>query len=357
LSIILGYAGLLESRLTDPEARRFAVAIGRAANRSGDLTLNLLAFSRQSRFESVALDLHELIGEVVELLGHSLDKRINIAQDLRAPRAVAMGDPSTLQNALLNLAFNARDAMPHGGTLTFATEALDDGPQASQPPAVRHELESLPPGAFLRIGVTDTGTGIGDEVKKHLFEPFFTTKPIGKGTGMGLASVFGTIKTHEGRIAVETALGKGTTFHLILPAARMAPLSVAKETVPETTGKALRVLVVDDDGTVREIIRDMLRASGHTVLEASGGRRALEIYGEKWREIDLVILDLIMPDMEGQETFAGLRRIWAEVRVLISTGFPGDAKIQPLLDAGAKGLLRKPYEKVMLDKMIAAALA
>ena len=359
LSVILGYAGLLENRLADPETKRFATAILRAANRSGDLTRNLLAFSRQGHYENVPVDFHELISEICELLGHSLEKQIELVRDFRAARSIIIGDPATLQNALLNLALNARDAMPGGGTLAFRTETVDlpqAGAGTANLPAWREEMSGLPAGSYLHMAVADTGTGMSDEVRRRVFEPFFTTKPVGKGTGLGLASVFGTVKSHRGRVAVETTAGLGTAFHLFMPLSAL-PVMEEKPSPPASAGKGLRVLVVDDDAPVREIMRDMLRAGGHEVLEASGGRAAMEIFGGHWREIDLVILDLMMADMDGSATYAALRKVNPAARVLLSTGYPGDAKIPALMDAGIKGLLQKPYEKTHLDKMIAAALA
>ena len=358
LAVILGYAGLLENRLSDPETKRFATAILRAANRSGDLTRNLLAFSRQGHYENVPVDLHELIAEVCELLVHTLEKRIELVQELGAPRAVVTGDPATLQNALLNLALNARDAMPQGGTLVFSTSVLDRSAAAagkSPLPNWRRDLEDLPAGNWLHIKVEDTGTGMTDDVKRHVFEPFFTTKPVGKGTGLGLASVFGTVKSHGGRISMESSPGKGTAFHLALPVAAI-PAEEGRPPAAAPKNPSLRILVVDDDAPVREIMKDMLRAGGHRVREAGGGREAMEIFRPAKQEFDLVILDLMMADMDGSATFAELRRIRPDIPVLISTGYPGDAKIPALIEAGVKGLLQKPYEKSHLDRMIAAAL-
>jgi signal transduction histidine kinase/CheY-like chemotaxis protein len=357
LAVILGYAGLLENRLTDPETKRFASAILRAANRSGDLTRNLLAFSRQGHYENVPVDLHELIIEVCDLLSHSLEKRIEVIRELDAPRAVVMGDPATLQNALLNLALNARDAMPNGGLLVFRTSALERPMMGNGPGTLpwHRDLDDLPAGVWFHVEVRDTGTGMSDEARRHVFEPFFTTKPVGKGTGLGLASVFGTVKTHGGRITLESAPGRGTVFHLAFPAAAAAAEDARSPHGAPST-RSLKVLVVDDDAPVREIMKDMLRESGHVVREAGGGREALEIFRAS-ADIDLVILDLMMADMDGSATFAELALIRPQVPVVLSTGYPGDAKIPALMEAGVRGLLQKPYEKSQLDRMIAAVMA
>jgi PAS domain S-box-containing protein len=355
LSIILGYAGLLEHRLSDPDVKRFASAIVRAANRSGDLTRNLLTFSRQGIQERVPVEMHELIAEVCELLSHSLDKRIAVRQDPGADRSTIIGDPAGLQSALLNLALNARDAMPSGGEIVFRT-GIAQLPLSGAQPAWVGETEDPHPGAYLRLEVSDSGTGMGEAVRRRIFEPFFTTKPIGKGTGLGLPSVLGTVRTHRGRIALDTAEGRGTTFRLFLPlAAGPGERASAKEVAPSRGG--LTVLVVDDDSPVREIMKDMLLTGGNTVLEASHGKEAVDLYRSRGKGIDLVILDMMMPDMDGSEVFGALRRVDPRVRVVVSTGFPADPKIPSMLAAGAKGLLRKPYEKALLDKMMSAAMA
>ncbi|MDB5105178.1 MAG: domain S-box protein [Fibrobacteres bacterium] len=375
LSVMLGYAGLLENRLTDPDLKRFASSIVRAADRSGDLTRNLLSFSRQGHIESVPIDVHDLIVEVIELLGHSLDRRILISKRLDSGLAQVLGDPASLQNALLNLALNSRDAMPGGGRLEFSTEVAElpgvagfPGDRTSDrdafPPGPRkglhwtgpEEFSDMPAGAYLHITVSDDGTGMTEEVRKRIFEPFFTTKPVGKGTGMGMASVFGTVKTHRGRILVESEVGRGTRFHIYLP---LLPSAGEAGTQPKPSPaftRDLRVLVVEDEVQIRELISDMLKAGGHTVIGASGGLEALECFRERWREIDLVILDMIMGDIDGYQTFQELKRIDPEAKVILSSGFSPEGKIEALLDEGAQGLLQKPYGKEQLDRMIAAVM-
>lgn len=358
LSIILGYAGLMQNRLADPDLKRFAVSILRAAERSGDLTRNLLTFSRQGHYEILPIDFHDLIGEIAEILAHSIDKRISVVKRLGANPHVVMGDPATLQNALLNLALNARDAMPEGGSLAFATETVDapvvlPGDES----AAEEDSRFRTPGSYLHLTVSDTGTGMTDAVKRRIFEPFFTTKPAGKGTGMGLASVFGTVKNHKGRIAVESAIGRGTAFHLYFP---LAPGAVRTEIDSEGVSRPprnLRLLVVDDEAAIRDLIEDMLKAGGHECLVASGGREALDIYREKRGGIDLVLLDMVMADLDGYQTYRELRRIHPGVRVIISSGFSPDDKVHALMNEGAKGWLQKPYGKAQLDAMMASAMA
>jgi len=357
LSIILGYAELLNSRLKGSDLIRFAEPIVVAAKRSGELTKNLLSFSRQGHFERVLIDFHELIDEIFDLLGHTIDKRIVLTRSIRADQAFVLGDPTRLQNAVLNLALNARDAILDGGAITIATELVEAG-QSGQgiagkaPTAAGETLPVLTSGTYLRVSVRDTGTGMSEEIKNRIFEPFFTTKPVGKGTGLGLAAVFGTVKIHEGWISVETRLGEGSAFHIYLPLADRK--AVAKQAPGELLPKGIRILVVEDELQVREMLETMLKVDGHTVIKADGGNQALAIYRTRWSEIDLVILDMVMADMSGDDTFFAIN---PDVKVLISSGYGAEGNVQSLLKSGALGLLQKPYLKGQLDMMIAKALA
>jgi signal transduction histidine kinase/CheY-like chemotaxis protein len=358
LSIMLGYAGLLESRVTDPDQKRYASSIVRAANRSGDLTRNLLMFSHQGHFETVPIDIHEMIGEIAEILGRSIDKRITIVRNLRAEDAVVKGEPGTLQNALLNLALNARDAMPEGGILAFSTDRVElpmaaGADDRRQSPAATQDLA---PGSYLHIAVKDTGTGMSEAVQDRIFEPFFTTKPVGKGTGLGLVSVFGTVKSHKGGIEVESLDGNGTTFHLYLPFAGKTFPGKTVSKARSVPVRGLGIMVVDDEGPIRDMIAEMLRGDGNEVSVASGGREALEIYRVHWRGIDLIVLDLVMADIDGYQAFYEIRKINPDAKVLLSSGYSPEGKIKSLLRDGALGLLQKPYEKSQMDRMIADAM-
>jgi signal transduction histidine kinase/CheY-like chemotaxis protein len=377
LSIIIGYADLLAGRLKDPELRRFAESVQAAARSSGDLTKNLLTFSRRGHFESVPLDFHDLAAEVVGLVRHTLGKRIDIRCRFEAGRAVVAGDPAALQNALLNLSLNAHDAMPGGGTLEIATAeeevaaGRDEGGQAGAGTgaaaggggAPAAEGAALAPGAYLRISVADTGIGMTEEVRRRIFEPFFTTKgsAVGAsgrmGTGLGLASVFGTVKLHKGRITVVSAPDRGTTFHILLP---LAPADArvedgAFQASPPGPG-SLTVLVAEDDPGLRDLVGTLLATDGHRVIPAGSGREALTLFAANRDRVDLVLLDMAMPDMDGVETFHALRKEDPGVRVLLTSGFSPEGRVQSLLEAGAAGHLQKPYEKSRLARLISQAL-
>ncbi len=360
LMAIMGSADLLKERIRDEGlGGRSELAsmnesidiIARAASRSADLINQLNAFARKGKYRTQAVDIHRVIGEVAEMLKHSIDKRIVIKQALHSGPASTQGDPSQIQNALLNLALNARDAMPGGGELTFATElvTLD-----RQDPSF--SAEELPAGRYIQIEVKDTGEGIDERVLKHIFEPFFTTKPIGKGTGLGLAAVYGTVKNHSGAITATSRPGQGSTFRIHLP---LHPASEVAEGEPgearPTPGPA-RLLLVDDGESVREVAIAILDRLGYEVIACADGAEAIARYQEIWREIDLVILDLILPNLSGREIFAALREVNPRVAVLIISGHSIDGGAQSLLDAGALDFLQKPFTLTALGEKVERAL-
>jgi PAS domain S-box-containing protein len=349
LAAILGYADLLSRRLTDPELLLFSNGIGVAARRSADLTQKLLAFARKGHFQRVMVDVNKVIAETVTILERSVDKRITVAQRLEAPGAVISGDPSQVQNALLNMALNARDAMPNGGTLTFETAIV--GIQALDCEYCRQEVI---PGRHLRITVGDTGSGIDEEVRKHLFEPFFTTKPIGKGTGMGLASAYGTVRSHGGSIRVDSTEGVGTRVTICLPLAETDVLDVARaEPLQPAAVNTIRILVVDDEEALRSMIPRMLERARYETIAVATGLEAVDLYSRRWRELDLVVLDMMMPGMSGSDTFHALRAINPAVRVLLSSGYSIDGTAREVLDDGAMGFIQKPFLIAELEDAIA----
>jgi PAS domain S-box-containing protein len=351
LTGILGNAELLAKALDEPRLRRFAENIAVAAGRASDLTRQLLAFARKGRYLVVAVDLHRLLEEVVALLSRTLDPRIVIRQERRARHAFVTGDPSQLENALLNLALNARDAMPEGGELTFATDevTVETGDER-----VRHG--ELAAGTHLRLRVTDTGTGMEPAVLARLFEPFFTTKEPGQGTGMGLASIYGTVRHHHGIITVTSKPGSGSTFTVLLPLTTPGP--VGEPTPPATPlSRPLRILLVEDESLVREVAEGMLREFGHEVMACADGEAAVASYRASWRELDLVILDMVMPRLNGRDVFRQMRSINPQARILLCSGYSLEREARDLLDAGAVGFLQKPYRMKELARALAEAFA
>ena len=350
LTGILGYANLLtlDSEPGSP-THEAARVIEKAAERAAELTRQLLGFARKGKFLNVQFNVQPLIGEVVTLLGRTLDKNITITQRLRTEQAGVQGDPNQIQQVILNLALNARDAMPGGGELTIESDLvnLDEEYCRIHPQAT--------PGPHVMIAVSDTGAGVPRELQDRIFEPFFTTKESGKGTGMGLAMVYGIVKNHGGSIQLYSEPGQGARFSVYLPASVEADESAAAPAAP-ARGSG-RILLVDDEEIPRALARTMLERLGYTVAACAGGAEALAHYERHHGETDLVILDMIMPGMDGGECYRGLRRLNPRVRALLSSGYSRDGRAQAILDEGMQGFIQKPYRLEELSAAVAAALA
>lgn len=340
LTIVLGYCELLLKSLDENSPQStFAKKIQISGKRASDLTKQLLAFARKGVYKSQVVDINALSGEIVSLLSRSL-KNIEIIQNLHACNPYVWGGASQLQNALLNLALNARDAMEHGGKLTIETETI----------VADKEIEiinnrSLPPGSYVSVSVKDTGTGIDQNTLKHIFEPFFTTKDEGKGTGMGLAAVYGIVGSHNGGIKVETSLGKGSSFTLLFPSVKSTGPDLTKDTsmIKKTECKA-HVLVIDDEQDVTDMIREMLETIGCNVSVAYGGKEAVELYTTDWKKINLVVLDMVMPGMNGMEAYKALKKINPEIKVIISSGYSLNENVDEIIKDGASIFLQKPFK-------------
>jgi len=361
LAAIMGFAGLLRDRLEaeHPELHRYATNIITSCRRSSELTQQLLAFARKGKYLTVPVDLQEIIEEVIQILRHSIDRRILVKRVSDGQSAVVLGDPSLLQNALLNLAINARDAMPEGGTLTFATEAreLEEDYCKELPYDVR-------PGPYLQVSVTDTGIGMDKELQLHIFEPFFTTKERGKGTGLGLASVYGTVKSHHGTILVNSEPGEGSCFKIYLPLANAASSGPGWDTrdLPEAQildvdPPSKCVLVVEDEDLVAQVLVAQLEDMGFKTLLACDGLAAVDFFREASHHIDLVILDMVMPQMSGRDAFHALRAIQPDVKIVLSSGYSLSGDAQTILEQGALGFLQKPYQTRELARVLAQAFA
>jgi CheY-like chemotaxis protein len=357
LTGILGNAQLLDLYLQgDPRdgpsperLRQMIDDIQKASGRAADLTRQLLSFSRKARLQSVPVDIHEIIEEVVGLLSHSIDRRIEIKIRLNAPRHVVKGDPTQIQNALLNLGLNARDAMPEGGVLTYET-AVERIDQSFH----RAGDEELSPGEYLRIRVIDTGVGMDRQLQQRVFEPFFTTKKEGRGTGLGLAAVYGCAKNHHGCVRLESEPGKGSTFLVYLPA-------LGETTGVESVGAKValksgrgRVLVVDDEPIVRNFVVNILEELGYAAHACVDGLDAVEWFALNHSRVDLVILDIIMPRMNGEQAFRKLREIEPHIPVLIVSGYSQRHSIRDLLDHGARAFLSKPFQVTELAQSVSS---
>jgi PAS domain S-box-containing protein len=340
LGVIMGSAQLVEMQMNDekPELKRNIAMVIESSKRAADLTRQLLAFARKGNYKVVSLDMHEVIRSVIGLLRHTIDKRIRIVERLGASPSTIMGDYMQLQNALLNLALNARDAMPEGGILTFTTGvAGPDGKiEGSGPEAVRF-------GRFFRLLVSDTGCGMDEKTKLRAFEPFFTTKETGKGTGLGLASVYGTVKNHNGLIELESEPKKGTVFSIYLP------LAVKAETQPIDGPPRIKsgsgtILFVDDEEYMRSMVPEMLGTIGYTVVARGDGVEAIEYYKHHHADVDAIIIDMIMPRMGGYDCIKILKQINPDARILVSSGYSLVSDTQQIISKGIAGFIQKPFE-------------
>ncbi|HMB15798.1 MAG TPA: response regulator [Pelovirga sp.] len=347
---IFGAGQMLPRYLSDdPKAKKLHSIIMQSATRAADLTSNLLTFSRTSSKANTPVNIHAIIQETITLLQNTTDRRIKIETDLKAEQSSIVGDPSLLQSAMLNLGINASHAMPDGGTLRFSTRLLDMDDLACNTPSF-----NLHPGQFLEIKVADTGCGIAAENIHKIFEPFFTTKEQGKGTGLGLAAVYGTITQHGGSIAVDSKLNSGTSFQILLPLNFSAKTS--KPVGQETIKGQGNILVVDDEEVMRITAKANLEDLGYLVLLAENGEEALSVFKANRESIDLIILDMIMPVMNGKDCFFALQKIHPEVRVILSSGFVQKEDLEVMKRGGLKGYINKPYQNETLSQSVYNAL-
>jgi nitrogen-specific signal transduction histidine kinase/CheY-like chemotaxis protein len=349
LTAILGSAELMTSHVKDNSAAmKLLGSIQQAASRSAELTGQLLAFSRKGQKNVVHVRIDTTIHEVISLLERTIDKKITLETRLIAKSSCIVGDPALLQNALLNLGVNARDAMPEGGVITFTTAdvVLDSG-------YCNSSAFTITPGPYIEISVSDTGIGMEKEIIQHIFEPFFTTKDVSKGTGLGLAAVYATITDHHGCINIYSEPGVGTVFKIYLPLTGEQKTEVT--CVDDLIYGSGGVLLVDDEEIVREVGQSLLEDLGYRVYLAEDGERALEVYEREKKDIFLVILDMLMPKMGGKETLVKLRAHYPDIRVLISSGFHQEGTVNELEKLGAMGFLQKPYLIKELSKAVAEA--
>jgi signal transduction histidine kinase/ActR/RegA family two-component response regulator len=352
LTTIRGHTELLRRAApADAPGRVDLDAILTAADRAAELTGQLLAFSRRGKLRTEEVAVDRIIEEVARLLRHTLDPRIEIRCELGLGGATVAGDPSRLQSALLNLAVNARDAMPDGGLLAFSTRVVD----VSALP--RDSARSPGPGRYAEIRVADTGMGMPPDVSRQVFEPFFTTKQMGRGTGLGLAAVYGTVKSHGGSITVESAAELGSVFRMHLPLAAdhgEIPVIVPERAWVEGRGT---VLLVDDQREVREVTSSILDRLGYTAITAEDGVAALTLLDQHREAVRLVLLDVRMPRMDGVETLRRLRRLAPALPVVIVSGFGADKDLAVIRAIGVQGVVEKPFTVSELSETVARALA
>jgi PAS domain S-box-containing protein len=347
LSAILGYAELLCKRVAgDGKSEQYLSSIATAAMRSADLSRQLLTFARKSGHKTIPVNIHDALREVIEMLKRTIDPRIEIRVDLAAADAIVLGDPTLLQNAFLNIGLNARDAMPEGGVLRIETA---DCPES------RAAGSLAVPAVHVRFA--DTGIGMSDEIKAKIFDPFFTTKEIGKGTGMGLAAVYGTVTSHGGVIAVESKVGMGSAFVIQLPLDQnKAPDEKTCVRDEHIKGHG-RILVVDDEESVRIILKEMLEDLGYSIASiCTNGRDAVNYYARHAKEVDLIVIDMLMPKMNGRDAFHEIRTINPHAAGLIVSGYGDGFSQDEFVAMGFYGVLSKPFTLSSLSKSVSEAL-
>jgi two-component system cell cycle sensor histidine kinase/response regulator CckA len=320
------------------------------SRRAAQLVRQILDFSRRSMMETEPINLVAFIAETVDILRKTLPENIRLVTEIGQERYVVNADPTRIQQIVMNLALNARDVMPEGGELRIRLSKVEIGSGEKLPVADTFAAE-MSDGRWVCLAISDTGTGMTEEVRSHIFEPFFTTKGP-KGTGLGLAQVYGIVKQHEGHIGMDTELGRGTTFRVYLPAYDETKVEESSEGVsiaPE--GKGETILLVEDEEKVREAGQWILESLGYRVLTASNGREGLEVYRATDR-VDLVVTDMVMPDMGGKELIQELRRTEPGIKTLAITGYVMQEELQDLREGGVMEIVHKPLEASTLGKAI-----
>jgi CheY-like chemotaxis protein len=350
-NLLMGIQGRIQliQQGTDPTAPQMKhlqsiVDHVRSASR---LTGQLLGFARAGKYDPKITDLNALIEKTVDMFARTR-KELRIHQGPADDLLCAVVDRSQIEQVLLNLFVNAWQAMPEGGDITVETRNTTLSGKEER-------LYNLARGDYAAITVSDTGVGMDAKTQERIFEPFFSTKPRGRGTGLGLASAYGIIRNHNGAIHVTSSPGQGAAFTILLPAVEHeaeSDITPAQEIALGTE----TILLVDDEEMILAVATDLLETLGYRVITAKGGLSALSVYADRGKEIDLVLLDLIMPDQSGKETFAQLKAMDPRVRVLLSSGYSLDDEAAAILQKGCKGFIQKPFDLEHLSNKIREVL-
>ena len=347
---IIGGAELLRDIIPDTADHRECITlIVESANRAAELSSKLLVFARKQPVVFRVVDVHQVVRDTISILQKTVDKRISIVEELGAESAHIYGDTVMLQSVFLNLGINAAASMPDGGNLNLRTRCI-----TLEADYCAGSEFTLIPGAYLEVEVRDTGCGIPAENLSMVFEPFFTTKLSGEGTGLGLAATHGAVVQHEGSITVYSELTKGTTFRVLLPLTGDEPVA-DRDTEVRIHGSGL-VLLVDDERAMRVTGSSMLKRLGYEVEIASNGEEALQKLAELDGDVSLVLLDMVMPRMNGADCFRVIHDKYPDLPVLLVSGFTPEDQLQELMALGLRGFLQKPYQSARLSRAVAEAL-
>ncbi len=347
LTVIIGYAELLRDRLADrKEDRHYAEGVWQAAKKATLVTQQLLAFSRKQVVTPRVIDLNKALEDVGKLLPRLIGEDIHIAFQLAPDAGKIKVDPGQVEQVIINLAVNARDAMPRGGQLTFETANV-----RLSAAECRH-LHDIGPGSYLRFAVTDTGLGMDAATQSRIFEPFFTTKEQGEGTGLGLATVYGIVKQSGGDIVLQSAPGKGARFEIFFPRVDIAADTEAAQSIRQTPPGSETILLVEDEESVRALVRQVLKRKGYNVLEAEHVSQALQICREHGGEIHLVVTDVVMPEMSGRDLATQLTALRPHMKVLYMSGYTDDATLRHGILPRGTSFLQKPFTPEVLVRAI-----
>ena len=340
LQVINGYTSLALTRLPDGSpVRTMLDHVAKAGDRAAGLVSQILAFSRRQILQSMDVDLNEVTSNVTSMLERIIGEHIELDFIPGRRLGIVHADRSMMEQVIMNLCVNARDAMPDGGRLTLETENVTvNGEYCKDHPWAK-------PGRYVLLAVTDTGCGMDAETLDHIFEPFFTTKGTGQGTGLGLAMVYGIVKQHEGMIHVYSEPGKGTTFKIYLPVSGRRAAEVGTKIEGPVTGGAETILVAEDDELVRELAREILEAEGYTVMTARDGLEAVSIFKKNDTNIDLVVLDVMMPKMDGRRVYKRIRKIRPGLPVLFASGYSQNAIHTNFVLNEGVALISKPFSR------------
>ncbi len=348
LTVIEGYTELLFSSILETEpAYNFTKQIKKASDRATALTRQLLAFSRRQILQPKNIDLNVLVTDMGVLLKRLIGEDIELSTVLNPEIGSIKADRSQMEQVLMNLAVNARDAMPEGGQLIIETSKVSLDAQ------FEWHHSGLLKGNYVVLSISDTGVGMDEETKEHVFEPFFTTKEKAKGTGLGLATVYGIVKQSGGHIWVDSQKGKGTTFKIYLPMIKSRKKSSKTDSpISENKSGTETILVVEDEFMVRELVCDSLKNSGYTILEASNGKEAIEIFNNNSKKIDLILTDVIMPSMSGRKMVEILQEKYPGINALYMSGYTDDAIIKHGVLEPGMAYIQKPFSpKALIQKV------
>lgn len=351
LAPILMSIELLENKLTDEKSKRLVSTIEASARRGSDIVKQVLTFARGVEGERVTLQAKHLVRDMERIALETFPKSIEIRSDVLKNLWTVNGDATQLHQVLLNLCINARDAMPQGGVIELKAENITLDQEGA------HIHMNAHPGRYVTISVSDTGVGIPAEIMEKIFDPFFTTKEVGKGTGLGLSTVLGIVESHKGFITVKSEWGKGSEFKVYIPAAADSAAESVRESKAELPrGNGELILIVDDEISVREIMRASLENNGYRVLEAKDGMEAAAIYEKQRGDIKLVITDIMMPTMDGTAVIRVLRRLNPAIRIVVVTGMAEEEQLSEAMKKNVQGFLLKPFRADKLLKAIHEAL-